>query len=95
MKLPTVQVSQASRDAWYTEYLDSEHWKTTRTTALKASGNRCQVCNSTQGLQVHHRTYELGRRSDDPAAWVRAVFTIEDRSEIEAVYDSPIERSYS
>jgi len=41
----------------YTEYLTSQEWTTTRAVKLKDADYRCQLCNSTEGLQVHHRDY--------------------------------------
>jgi len=44
------------------DYLRSHAWKVTREAALRHAGNRCQVCNGSAHLHVHHRTYErLGR----------------------------------
>lgn len=40
------------------EYLRSEHWQLTRAAALARAENRCQVCNASSRLDVHHRTYE-------------------------------------
>lgn len=49
----------------YKAYLQSDHWKKTRVIALERANHHCQVCNSTDRLNVHHRTYErLG--SEDP-----------------------------
>lgn len=42
----------------YREYLATHEWKARREFALDAAGHRCQVCNSTDRLNVHHRTYE-------------------------------------
>jgi 5-methylcytosine-specific restriction endonuclease McrA len=42
----------------YSEYLQTEHWKETRTAALKRASYRCQLCNANGQLNVHHRTYE-------------------------------------
>lgn len=42
----------------YNEYLMTEHWQEFRKYALKRAGYRCQLCNSTGTLDVHHRTYE-------------------------------------
>lgn len=39
-------------------YLRSEHWRETRAAALERAEHRCQVCNTTKQLDVHHRTYE-------------------------------------
>lgn len=39
-------------------YLKSEHWREQRLGALERAGDRCQVCNGTKRLDVHHRTYE-------------------------------------
>lgn len=50
----------------YLGYLKTDAWRKRRTAALKAAGNRCQVCNGTERLEVHHRTYEnLGREKPE------------------------------
>lgn len=50
--------SFALRSLPYLQYLQSDHWKETSTKARRRAGNRCQLCNSADQLQVHHRTYE-------------------------------------
>lgn len=47
----------------YREYLQTEEWKERRRRAMKRAGFRCQVCNQSDTLNVHHRTYE--RRGDE------------------------------
>lgn len=42
----------------YSEYLKSEEWAETRRAALERAHHRCQVCNSAENLQVHHRRYD-------------------------------------
>jgi len=42
----------------YHEYLLSPQWQIKRSAAIEAAGHRCQVCNSPDNLEVHHRTYE-------------------------------------
>lgn len=42
----------------YAEYLRTPHWLATRKVALERAERRCQVCNGSKLLQVHHRTYE-------------------------------------
>lgn len=42
----------------YREYLQSEHWKNTRAIMLKRRGYKCELCNSTTSLHVHHKSYE-------------------------------------
>lgn len=42
----------------YADYLKTEHWKRIRTGALDRAKHRCQTCNTSIGLHVHHRTYE-------------------------------------
>jgi 5-methylcytosine-specific restriction endonuclease McrA len=49
----------------YQEYLMTEHWQTVRAATLKRDHNRCQLCRSTERLQVHHNTYER-RGCEDP-----------------------------
>jgi 5-methylcytosine-specific restriction endonuclease McrA len=42
----------------YQEYLQTPEWKAIREKKLKESGFRCQLCNQSGELNVHHRTYE-------------------------------------
>lgn len=41
----------------YSAYLASAHWLLVKRKALAHAGNRCQVCNGADRLDVHHRTY--------------------------------------
>lgn len=41
----------------YQTYLESDEWKKRRELALEAAGRHCQVCNGSDRLEVHHRTY--------------------------------------
>lgn len=46
----------------YQRYLESRHWQRMRELARDAAGNRCQLCNSTDRLETHHKTYDhIGR----------------------------------
>lgn len=48
----------------YQSYLESAHWKQTRTDALKRAWYKCQICSSKDKLQVHHNNYNcLGNES--------------------------------
>ncbi len=50
----------------YNEYLHTRHWWLVRHAALQRANHRCQLCNSMNHLQVHHRTYERrGAERDD------------------------------
>jgi replicative DNA helicase len=42
----------------YEEYLQTPEWTERRALMIERAGNRCQVCNSGEDLNVHHRTYE-------------------------------------
>lgn len=42
----------------YYEYLLSSKWQEKRTQALELAEHRCQVCNSPDKLEVHHRSYD-------------------------------------
>ena len=44
----------------YDDYLHTDLWKITQAIALKRARGKCQVCNSSEHLQVHHRSYDLG-----------------------------------
>lgn len=46
----------------YKEYLQSEHWEERREIALIKADWKCSLCNKSESLNVHHRTYErLGK----------------------------------
>lgn len=50
----------------YEAYLQSPEWQQRRKAALERAEYRCQICNSPQRLDAHHRTYErLG--NEEPA----------------------------
>jgi hypothetical protein len=42
----------------YRAYLQSKEWKEKRRAAIERAGGRCQTCNKSNRLEVHHRTYE-------------------------------------
>ena len=42
----------------YHEYIQSEAWKERARAAKRRAKGRCQLCNSDQHLNAHHRTYE-------------------------------------
>jgi 5-methylcytosine-specific restriction endonuclease McrA len=50
--------SQLERRRDYLAYLESEAWETHRLAAIERAEGRCQLCSSSDDLQVHHRTYE-------------------------------------
>lgn len=51
-------ISHFNKRADYGEYLNSPHWHLVRAAAIVKADYRCQLCNSPDNLQVHHRTYE-------------------------------------
>lgn len=46
------------REMPYAEYLKTDHWQELRRQKLKQAKYRCQLCNSPNNLEVHHRTYK-------------------------------------
>jgi hypothetical protein len=42
----------------YADYLQTDHWKEKRKKALRFANFKCQICNGSKDLNVHHRTYE-------------------------------------
>jgi hypothetical protein len=49
----------------YPEYLLTRHWRCCRRRAIERAKGTCQACNATEGLNVHHRTYErYGEEAD-------------------------------
>ncbi len=46
----------------YLAYLQSGTWRHKRINALRTAKGRCRLCNGTDNLEVHHRTYaRVGR----------------------------------
>ncbi len=52
--------------AEYRRYLESIAWEKRRARALELAGHRCQECDATDRLEVHHLTYDrLFEEHDD------------------------------
>ncbi len=50
----------------YKKYLLSKEWKEKRAEAILLANGRCRVCNTSQRLEVHHRTYDrIGNEIQD------------------------------
>lgn len=62
---PRCIINRGNPRAQYADYLQSPHWKTTRAAAIVRAGGRCQVCNATGTLHVHHRSY-LNKGHEQP-----------------------------
>jgi hypothetical protein len=57
--------------ASYDEYLRSTHWKQLRETHREWAGEPTCFCGKTEGLQLHHLTYErLGAEEMDDLRWL-------------------------
>jgi 5-methylcytosine-specific restriction endonuclease McrA len=55
----------ALRTMPYRDYLMTEEWLETRNRKLRKARYRCQLCNASGFLNVHHRTYERRGSEDD------------------------------
>lgn len=67
--IPTRQTTnqtrlQDLRTMPYHEYLQTPEWDAKRQLILARDKHRCRVCNSTEQLNVHHRTYERRGNED-------------------------------
>jgi len=50
----------------YQDYIASPAWKRKADAAKRRAGDRCQLCNGSDRLEAHHRTYEtLGNEPDN------------------------------
>lgn len=50
----------------YQEYIQSDAWKQKSAEAKERAGHKCQLCNSSDKLETHHRTYDnLGYEEDN------------------------------
>lgn len=54
----TPENTEALRAMPYKEFLNTIYWDIVRTYVRYRRGHACELCNSTEHLQVHHRTYE-------------------------------------
>ena len=41
----------------YHDYLNSIEWKAKCTRLFQKRGKRCEICNSSHRIEVHHKTY--------------------------------------
>lgn len=62
-KKPLSPEKQARRDkklrqVAYAAYLKSEHWRLFKLRILALRGAACEICRSTNDIQLHHLTYE-------------------------------------
>lgn len=63
---PSNTSTQYKEKSSYHKYLETDGWQERRQNALEAAGWRCQVCNNSERLEVHHRTYKnLGNETLD------------------------------
>lgn len=49
----------------YRQYLKTMHWRSVSARAKERASGRCQLCNTDQGLETHHRTYDRRGCEDD------------------------------
>jgi hypothetical protein len=55
----------------YYEYLKTEHWKNLRSRFGKRYGFRCYICDSSEDLNLHHKTYKrIGNESLQDMIWL-------------------------
>lgn len=47
-----------SQEQLYSEYINSPEWQAKRKEAIDRDQGRCVLCNSSEDLHVHHRTYD-------------------------------------
>lgn len=51
-------ISETPRRPDYYEYINSPEWRARADAAKERAKYRCQLCNSPDRLEAHHRTYE-------------------------------------
>ena len=42
----------------YSEYLNSDQWKSIKAKVITRAKGKCEGCNNETSLEVHHKTYE-------------------------------------
>jgi 5-methylcytosine-specific restriction endonuclease McrA len=61
-----LDIQEAVRNVMpYKDFLKTDYWRIFALNAKTAAGNRCQLCNATGELHVHHRTYERRGHEED------------------------------
>jgi 5-methylcytosine-specific restriction endonuclease McrA len=57
--VPIISIAKSDLCALtYQEFLNSDYWRYVRTIKLNQAQNKCELCNSDEALNVHHKTYE-------------------------------------
>lgn len=58
----TEAIDARDQEDFYKKYIVSPQWKKKRKQALERANHKCEKCNGTKELEVHHLTYDrLGR----------------------------------
>ena len=52
------EMFRPKRSRKYADYLNSIDWKAKCTRLIQKRGKRCEVCNSSYRIEVHHLTYK-------------------------------------
>lgn len=63
LRKPHSRLVTALRSMRYDSFLQTPEWAEHRRRAIKRADGRCQGCDTTEHLEVHHRTYE--RRGEE------------------------------
>lgn len=53
-----LNLREYSEGSLYQDFLASDYWQSVRQQVLARDSHRCQSCDTTRRLQVHHKTYE-------------------------------------
>jgi len=67
-----IMIKRKPISAEYRKYLQSQRWKDLRTLALFRAHNKCQECEATEMLCIHHLKYTW-KRQDEPVTDVKVL----------------------
>ena len=59
------RAKEAIRKMPYKEYIVSDIWKVRREVMIESQSNKCEICNSTENLSVHHNNYNTRGEEKD------------------------------
>lgn len=81
----------------YKTYLKSDHWEEIRTNMLEKYNHRCAMCDRTDNLQVHHKTYDNrgNEKEEDDLVVLCPICHMKEHTRIDILMHKKFDKAYA
>lgn len=84
------------RNMPYKVYLKTEHWEETKEHMLEKYNHKCALCDRTDNLQVHHKTYDnKGEEKEDDLIVLCPICHMKEHTRIDILMHKRFDKEYS